>query len=110
MLLMVEWHSVAYYAVVLEAGTALLFLLLILLTAVKQRWSYSVFVVLAYIAPTLTGTFSSMPRYVLMMFPAFIFLGAGLARLGTLRKIYFLISGGLLGVTCALFTRGFFVS
>jgi len=41
----------------------------------KIRVSYMIFSFFAIIIPTLTGTFSSMPRYILVAFPMFIVLG-----------------------------------
>lgn len=109
MLVTVEWHSLAYYTVLLELGSAVIFLFLVLVSAWRQRWSYAVFAGLTFLVPTLTGTFSSLPRYVLVIFPAFILLGEGMAKWRWLGWVYVLVSGVLLGVTCALFTRGFWV-
>lgn len=38
----------------------------------KFRLSYSVFLIIGYLIPTLSGSFSSLPRYVLVLFPAYL--------------------------------------
>lgn len=100
-----------YFAVWLEFLTAVGFLgLLILGYFQKMRLSYLVFAFLSYLTPTFTGTFSSMPRYALILFPAFI-LGAVLAEKSKwLRILYPLFAIILLVICVILFTRGYFVA
>lgn len=74
----------------------------------KIRMSYLIFSLLAIIAPTLTGTLSSMPRYILVAFPVFIMLGSLENKL--VRFLLLSISLILLTVLTALFTRGYFVA
>lgn len=74
----------------------------------KRLRSYLIFAWLALLLPTLSGTLSSMPRYLLIIFPIFI----GLAQIRNKPIKY-----GVLGVfivllillTC-LFTRGYFIA
>ena len=73
----------------------------------KIKLSYWVFVVLAVIMPTLTGTLSSMPRYALLAFP--------LLPLITLRfnkaTRYIIIAQAVLqAVLLTLFIRGYWVA
>jgi hypothetical protein len=49
-------------------------LALIALSAFKLRWSYTVYAVSSYWLTTAWGSFDSLPRYVLPIFPAFIML------------------------------------
>jgi len=66
-----------YFTVWLEILVAISFLILLYLAFRKKiRTSYLIFGIISYLIPTLTGTFSSMPRYVLALFPCFIYLGA----------------------------------
>lgn len=70
--------------------------------------SWLIFSFLAVVAPTLTGTFSSMPRYVLVAFPIFIVPSLwkeSRAKI-LLLTIYFL----LYTILVILFTRGRFVA
>src|SRR5258708_1463259 len=56
----------------LEFIIGILFLVLIIYGFWKLRISYSIYALLVYLVPTLAGSFSSMPRYVLVVFPVFI--------------------------------------
>ncbi|MBU0619007.1 hypothetical protein KKD62_02100 [Patescibacteria group bacterium] len=110
MLLTVQKNSWVYYTVVLEFLAGAGFLLLLLLAFNKKlriRWSYLFYALPAYLLPTLTGTFSSMPRYVLTLFPAFIVLGSiKNSRVLTLLLFFFL---ALLWLSTALFTQGYWI-
>ena len=74
------------------------------------RLSYAVFAILSFITPTLTGTFSSMPRYVLVMFPAFIVLGRWLEKHRRLRWAWWGSSVILLVIDLSLFLTGRWVA
>lgn len=74
----------------------------------KIRMSYLIFSLLAIIAPTLTGTLSSMPRYVITAFPVFIMLGSLENKL--VRFLLLSVSLILLTVLTVLFTQGYFVA
>lgn len=76
----------------------------------KMRISYLLFGALAYMLPTLTGSFSSMPRYVLVIFPLFILLGIFLSEKPKLRLSLFIASIILLTIETMLFIRGYWVA
>lgn len=103
--------SPLYLTILLEFLTAILGLALIVYGLLKgMRPSYLVFSGLGYILPTLTGSFSSLPRYVLVLFPLYIFLGNLLSHSGRLVKFLLLvISLSLLAVETMLFVRGYWV-
>jgi len=107
MIFTVNPRSYVYFNVWFEFLIALLFLTLLFLGwfIFKLRRSWMIFATLAYLLPTLTGTFSSMPRYVLACFPCFLVL----AKLKLPKLIYF-ISGTLLLICTALFVRGYWIS
>lgn len=67
-----------------------------------------VFSWLALLLPTFSGTLSSMPRYLLPIFPIYIYLAK--IQNTWLKSIILLISLILFGVLSTLFTRGYFVS
>jgi len=98
--------------VLLEVFIAALFLVLIILAFKKVRSSYAIFALLSYLTPTLTGSFSSMPRFALSIFPAFIVLALLLenTRKKWLRKTYLVISVVLSIISIALYTRGYFIA
>lgn len=108
MTLTVNPQSLLFYTVLQEFGLSMLFIWLIYLVYKHTRPSYAIFSALAYLAPTLTGTFSSMPRYVLILFPCFFVLPR--VTNPTTKKILLVISAILLAVNTILFTRGYWVA
>lgn len=100
--------SLVFLTVVQEFVSSIFFLFLLLKGVLKGRFSYYIFSFLAFITPTLTGTFSSMPRYVLVLFPAFILIGQTKNRL--LFQAYIIVSVILLIINTILFTRGYWVA
>lgn len=73
----------------------------------KVRSSYLIFSLLAFLLPVLSGTFSGLPRYVLVLFPIYIAL-AGLGR--GFRRAYLIFSAILLFILLMFFSRGYFVA
>lgn len=108
MMVTVDPKSLLYYTVSQEFLLSLLFLVLGIIAFKKTRLSYAVFAALAYILPTLTGTLSSMPRYTLAMFPAFIVLGQ--IKNKPIRYLLYALCFIFLTVNVSLFTRGYWVS
>jgi len=97
-----------FWIAVLEFIVTILFLYLAIISYFKVRKSYGLFSILIIILPTLTGTFSSMPRYVLPAFSIFILLGS--LKLG---KISYLIYGFFvifLALLTGLFVQGWWVA
>lgn len=77
----------------------------------KFRLSYLCYAIPVLIVPTLTGTFSSMPRYVLICFPIFMWLAEKLKKANYLmRIIYFIVSIMLLIINTTLFIQGYWVA
>ena len=110
MLMTVQVWSLLYFRVVQELVSSLVFLILGIVSFKKVRLSYAVFAILSFITPTLTGTFSSMPRYVLVMFPAFIVLGQWFQKHRRLRWAWWGSSVILLVVDLSLFLTGRWVA
>ncbi len=98
-----------YFTIWMEFLAGIGFLVLSVYSFIKQRLSYAVFNFLAYIVPTLTGSFTSLPRYVLLCFPSFILLGQLLTRHPRWRPAIIVTSVLLLIVLQALFARGYWV-
>lgn len=100
-----------FFTILLEVATGVLFLLLSILGFVKLRLSYAMWLFLGYILPTLSGSFSSLPRYVLPLFPGFILFGIFIERQSYFVKtVIFTCLFAVLGVATALFTSGYWVS
>ena len=99
------------FSTLLEVLIGTLFFVLSLIAFLKIRISYAVYFLVGYLIPTLSGSFSSFPRYALILFPAFI-VGAILTKnlprfLTNLIYIILFIS---LCIASALFLRGYWVS
>jgi hypothetical protein len=74
------------------------------------RFSYVLFALMAFLLPTLTGTFSSMPRYVLVCFPITMLLVIFLQNRRWAKVIYLVGSGILLILNTLLFIQGYWVA
>ncbi len=99
------------FTTLFEFGIALLFLLVILFSFRKTRWDYWVYITLGYLVPTLTGSFSSLPRYVIVLFPAFILLAVKLEKANIYLRLGIYTVLSIIGIIAeSLFFRGYFVS
>lgn len=99
------------FTTVMEFVMGIIFLVISIVSFFKLRLSYSLFLVLGYLVPTLSGSFSSLPRYVLVLFPAFILLSFWLNSKNKIFKIIcYTILTIVLIISLALFSRGFWVS
>lgn len=99
------------FTTLLEFGISLLFLLVILFSYRKIRWDYWVYILLGYIIPTLTGSFSSLPRYVIVLFPAFIFMAIKFEKLNLYLRLGIYLCLVIIALVAeTLFFRGYFVS
>lgn len=109
-MLLTTKFDVLYFSVWLEFLVSLLFLGLSIWSYFHLRLSYFVFMILAFLTPTLTGTFSSMPRYVLVLFPGFMALAILTEKHQWLKKVYpvFAIILGI--ISLMLFVRGYWVA
>lgn len=75
---------------------------------IKERWSTLLYSFAVLTIPTLTGTLSSMPRYILNAFPLFFILGKLDNR--TIRYVLLGIFIVLQIILSAMFLRGWFVA
>ncbi len=89
-------------------STTLAIMLLFVAWKKRVRISYIIFSSLAVLVPTLTGTFSSMPRYILIAFPLYIVLGS--IKSPFVKIILLTVASLLLGFLLILFTRGTWVA
>lgn len=101
----------AVFSTFLELNTAVIFLGLIILGYFKLRLSYWTYLTLGYLIPTLSGSFSSLPRYVLVLFPGFILITKILQKQSRFVQIALAaISFACLGLATAMFARGYWIS
>lgn len=101
-------NSLLFFTVAQEFALSLFFIGLSLLAFRRLRLSYSIFSFLTLFTPTLTGTFSSMPRYILSAFPLFILLGT--IKSIPVKRVLVIVSVILISINTILFTRGYWVS
>jgi hypothetical protein len=100
-----------YLTILLEFATGIAFFFLSLISLIKQRTSYAFYTLISFILPTLTGSLTSMPRYVLVIFPVFIIIGKWLSQSSLFKKVLYLGVNLILGILfLSLFTRGYWVA
>ncbi|MCX6706188.1 MAG: hypothetical protein NTV24_03760 [Candidatus Woesebacteria bacterium] len=99
------------FTTIMEFVVGIIFLVISVISFFKLRLSYSLFLILGYLIPTLSGSFSSLPRYVLVLFPAFILFSVWLDKTSRLVRIvsYTILLVGLI-ISLSLFTRGFWLA
>lgn len=100
-------NSLLFFNAFLEFVFTLVSLLFLVVAFKKIKFSYWLFSFGCWITPTLTGTFSSMPRYVLMMFLLLPVLSKISRKYFILLAFLFII---LTMILTALFTRGYWVA
>jgi len=99
------------YVTFLEIVTGSLFLLVTILGFGRLRMSLWIYMVLAYLVPTFSGSFSSFPRYALVLFPGFILMGEYLERMPRVVKwvVFVTVFCGLC-LACGMFIRGYWIA
>lgn len=103
----VSIHSYAFFTAAVEFLFSLAGLVVLVFSVTKIRLSYWVFSAACYLLPTLTGTLSSMPRYVLMEFLLLPFLVKALGKFYLPTVVLF---GALEIVLLSLFIRGYWIA
>lgn len=102
-----SWRYLTYFQEAL-AGIVGMGALLYALKSVRLSWViYSIGIM---IIPAFTGTFSSMPRYILPAFALMILLTQVLAPRTRLLYVYLIISAILLAINTMLFVQGYWVA
>lgn len=103
------YHQYNFWIALLELST-FLFVSLLIYVAWKKNIDKSliIFSLFSFLIPSLTGTFSGLPRYVITIFPIFITLA--LIKNKAFKFIYAAVSPILLLILLGLFSRGYFVA
>lgn len=111
-LLTTPFSNPIYQTIILELVVGVLFLILPFIGFLKKiKWSYLMFALLSFSLPTIQGSFSSLPRYVIVLFPSFLCIAILLKNCPKFVKIiYLIISGIFLVVECSLYLRGYWVA
>lgn len=101
-----------YQTIILEFLVGVVFLLLPIYGYFKNiRLSYIFYSLVGFLLPTIQGSFSSVPRYVLVFFPSFLALAIFVSNTSKLFKsLYLFFSILYLIIESALFLRGYWVA
>lgn len=112
MLIHTDIRNPIFQTVMLELITGIMFFLLPVYGFLKKiRLSYIFFAFFGFLIPTVQGSFSSTPRYVIILFPAFITAALLMERLPKLSKIAILsLSFLILILEASLFLRGYWIA
>ena len=104
-------YEFIYWIAVIEIISVFLYLFFIWYSYNKIRFSYWIFFVISLLIPAFTGTFQGMPRYGLHLFPFFLSMAVFFEKRNKLFfYVFIIISGILLLLLEAFFTRGFFIA
>jgi hypothetical protein len=108
MFLTIPIHERLFYVVTQEFLAGILGFVGLGIGWFMTRRAYVIFAVLAYVAPTLTGTLSSMPRYLLPLFPIYIVIAKLLPRWAYL--VTLVASTVIMIINLIFFTQGLWVA
>ncbi len=99
------------FTFLLESATAILFLIAAFFSFFKLRLSYALWLLGGYVLPTLSGSFSSLSRYMLPLFPAFLIAAIFLEKSPLWVKVATsFVLFVLLGIATSLFVRGYWIA
>ena len=111
MLIFTDHWDPLFFTVVLELLSAVLILGVLIFFFKQIRFSYWLFVLISFLLPTFSGTFMSMPRFTLVLFPIFMVLAYWLEKQHPFVKyIFFTVFIILSILSISYFTRGYFVA
>lgn len=109
MLITVPVTQYIWYIAFLELAMFVFAVILLYIAFIKKvRLSYLVFAIFAFLIPTSTGTFTGLPRYIIILFPMFIALS--LIKNKQIKVIYTIVSVILSFILLLLFAKGYYVA
>lgn len=106
-LMTVPFFTSQFFSAIIELVFSLFGLFLLVISYKKVRFSFWIFSLCVYILPTLTGTLSSMPRYVLLLFLLFPAFSEFLSER---TRFVLAILFGLQALFTALFILGYWIA
>lgn len=112
MLLTVDFRNPIFQTIILEFIVGIMFFVLPIYGYFKKiKLSYLVYAMLGFLTPTIQGSLSSVPRYVIVFFPSFLALAIFLNKLPKLFRTFFvlLLFLGLI-IEATLFLRGYWIA
>lgn len=112
MLATTSFRNPIFQTLILEFFVGLIFFLLPIYGYFKKiRPSYLLYAMLGFLVPAAQGSFSSTPRYVIVLFPSFLAAALWVSNLPKLAKvILLLLSFFALVVEASLFLRGYWIA
>lgn len=102
-----NWRYLTYSQ---EAVAGILGVGVVLLTLRRVKLTYILFSLGLILVPTSTGTFSSMPRYILPAFVIYMWLIEVLKNRPVAKLLFLVVSGLLLVINTMLFIQGYWVA
>ncbi|MEK7127322.1 MAG: hypothetical protein AAB838_01185, partial [Patescibacteria group bacterium] len=105
-----DWTNIAIWISLLEfiSFAAVVSLLIYLTVKRKMPVSWLLFSWATILIPSVTGTLLSMPRFVLTVFPIYIFLGN--IKNVKFKLVLILLFGILQAILTTMFLRGYFIA
>lgn len=97
---------------ILEFLTGILFIAVPIYAYIKKvKLLYIFYILVGFLTPSIQGSFSSVPRYMVVIFPAFIIIGMFLEhRSKIIRILIYVMTAIWMLVNCGLFIRGYWVA
>lgn len=112
MLLSFDINNPLYQTILMEFIVGIIFFMLPIIGFFKKiRISYLIYALIVFLTPTIQGSFSSLPRYVIVIFPSFLIFALMFNRLNLIVK-FFVVSLliFILIIEALLFFRGYWVA
>lgn len=107
--ILITTQGLPFAVAVFELSSTIFALVLLYIAYIKKlKISWLIFSLLSITIPTLTGTLTSMPRYILIAFPIYIALALTLNHQS--KFVFAIVSTVLLAITTMLFTQGFWIA
>lgn len=98
-----------YSVILLEFVCGLFVVFYLFKSYKKENFYYWFYVLISFLLPTMTGSLASMPRYILVLFPIFLFLTKELKKNWQFYSLFFILLILLIYFE-ALFLRGYWVA
>ena len=94
---------------IIDFSFVLIFLVLVAMAAVRLRLCYGIYAIISYLFVSIWGSYASVPRYVMVIFPVFMFL-ALLGRNPSFHISYVAFGSGLAAFFMAAFSLWIWVA
>ncbi len=112
MLITLDIQNPLYQTVLMEFIVGIIFFILPFIGFFKKvRISYLIYAIITFLTPTIQGSFSSLPRYVIVIFPSFLILSLLFNKLNLIFKLIIInLLLIYLIIESLLFFRGYWIA